>query len=200
MKVLIIDRCYFTRNGIRHFLSQKSSKHDIIDTASIEIANSYITDSMPDIIFINLTKYCRETSHCEQLQYFFLSTKQCRLYLYIDANYPDKERPIALTNNCFILPKRILSWVLDKTLLLTSRNQVVFPTYKHSLCSIFSMQEQKIINYWMNELPNHQIAKKLKISNSTVYSHKRHITEKINVKNRIELFFIYNILKYIYEK
>ncbi|HDS8346684.1 TPA: DNA-binding response regulator, partial [Proteus mirabilis] len=29
---------------------------------------------------------------------------------------------------------------------------------------------------------------------------KRHITEKINVKNRIELFFIYNILKYIYEK
>ncbi|MEQ4922454.1 LuxR C-terminal-related transcriptional regulator [Proteus hauseri] len=200
MKVLIIDKCYFTRNGIRCFLSQKNSKHEIIDTSSIKNANNYINSSMPDIIFINLTKYCRETSHCEHLQYFFLSTKQCRLYLYIDANYPDKERPIALTNNCFILPKRILSWVLDKTSLLTSRSQVVFPTYNHSLCSIFSTQEQKIINYWMNELPNHQIAKKLKISNSTVYSHKRHITEKINVKNRIELFFIYNILKYIYEK
>ncbi|MEI9600439.1 hypothetical protein V5030_14655 [Moellerella wisconsensis] len=36
------------------------------------------------------------------------------------------------------------------------------------------------------------------MSNSTVYSHKRHITAKVFVKNRIELFFIYNIFKYLY--
>ncbi|MDC9786559.1 response regulator transcription factor [Proteus mirabilis] len=200
MKILIIDECYFTRNGIRHFFLKKNVRHEIIDMSSIEEANHYINNSMPDIIFIDLTKYCREVAHCQHLQYFFSLTQECRLYLYIDANYPDKDRPIALTNNCFILSKRVLPWVLERTSTLTSRCQVFFPTYKHSLCSIFSIQEQKIINYWMGELPNYQIAKKLKISNSTVYSHKRHITEKINVKNRIELFFIYNILKYIYEK
>ncbi|MFS1563847.1 MAG: LuxR C-terminal-related transcriptional regulator [Candidatus Arsenophonus phytopathogenicus] len=50
----------------------------------------------------------------------------------------------------------------------------------------------------MNAVPNHVIARKIGISNSTVYSHKRHITEKIFVNNRIELFFVYNIFKYIY--
>lgn len=200
MKVLIIDECFFTRNGIKHYFLKKNVRHEIIDITSIEKANDYINETMPDIIFINLTKYCREITHSKSLQYFFLLTKNCRLYLYLDANYPDKERPVALTNNCFILSKKVLPWVLDKTSALISRCQVYFPTYNHSLCSIFSSQEQKIINYWMNEIPNHQIAKKLKISNSTVYSHKRQITEKINVKNRIELFFIYNIIKYIYDK
>ncbi|WP_311749876.1 response regulator transcription factor [Proteus penneri] len=200
MKVLIIDECFFTRNGIKHYFEKKNVRHEIIDMPSIQEANNYINHSMPDIIFIDLTRYCREIAYCPHLQLFFLSTKNCRLYLYLDANYPDKERPISLTNNCFILPKKILPWVLEKASMFTSRCQVFFPTYKHSLCSIFSLQEQKIINYWMSEIPNHQIAKKLSISSSTVYSHKRHITEKINVKNRIELFFIYNILKYIYEK
>ncbi|EPJ3766694.1 LuxR C-terminal-related transcriptional regulator, partial [Providencia stuartii] len=45
---------------------------------------------------------------------------------------------------------------------------------------------------------NHIISKKLGISNSTVYSQKRHIVTKVYVKNRIELFFIYNIFKYLY--
>ena len=61
---------------------------------------------MPDIIFLLISpKYCREVAHCQHLQYFFSLTQECRLYLYIDANYPDKDRPIALTNNCFILAK-----------------------------------------------------------------------------------------------
>ncbi|WP_369406911.1 LuxR C-terminal-related transcriptional regulator [Arsenophonus endosymbiont of Aleurodicus floccissimus] len=35
----------------------------------------------------------------------------------------------------------------------------------------------------MNAVPNHVVARKFGISNSTVYSHKRHITEKIFVNN-----------------
>ncbi|WP_244590620.1 LuxR C-terminal-related transcriptional regulator [Xenorhabdus mauleonii] len=49
----------------------------------------------------------------------------------------------------------------------------------------------------MLEIENHKIAKILKISNSTVYSHKRHIIEKMNLSNKIELVFIYNIFKYV---
>ncbi|MBO2802470.1 response regulator transcription factor, partial [Providencia rettgeri] len=64
--------------------------------------------------------------------------------------------------------------------------------------SIFTIKEQNIINNWMNETPNHIISRKLGISNSTVYSQKRHIASKVFVKNRIELFFIYNVFKYLY--
>jgi hypothetical protein len=31
-----------------------------------------------------------------------------------------------------------------------------------------------------------------------VYVHKRHITEKINVRNRLEFYSLYNILRYFY--
>ncbi len=112
------------------------------------------------LFFIDLTKYCREVAHCQHLQYFFSLTQECRLYLYIDANYPDKDRPIALTNNCFILAKRVLPWVLENININFSLPKFFFPTYKHSLCSIFSIQEQK--NHKLldgRELPNYQIAK-----------------------------------------
>ncbi len=35
MKILIIDECYFTRNGIRHFFLKKNVRHEIIDMSSI---------------------------------------------------------------------------------------------------------------------------------------------------------------------
>lgn len=70
MKVLIIDECFFTRNGIKHYFSKKNVRHEIIDISSIQEANNYINHSMPDIIFIDLTRYCREIAHCPHLQFF----------------------------------------------------------------------------------------------------------------------------------
>ncbi|MDR5611393.1 MAG: LuxR C-terminal-related transcriptional regulator, partial [Arsenophonus sp.] len=100
-------------------------------------------------------------------------------------------------NQCFIMSKKILNHVLER--LIETNSILKNITYlSNDNASIFSYQEQKIIKNWMNAVPNHVIARKLGISNSTVYSHKRHITEKIFVNNRIELFFVYNIFKYIY--
>ena len=76
MKVLIIDECFFTRNGIKHYFSKKNVRHEIIDISSIQEANNYINHSMPDIIFIDLTKYCREIAHCPHLQLFFYFDKK----------------------------------------------------------------------------------------------------------------------------
>lgn len=75
MKVLIIDECFFTRNGIKHYFAKRNIRHEIIDISSIQEANNYINHSMPDIIFIDLTRYCREIAHCQHLQLFFISTK-----------------------------------------------------------------------------------------------------------------------------
>lgn len=50
----------------------------------------------------------------------------------------------------------------------------------------------------MAEMPNYRIAKKLQISSHTVYVHKRHITEKINARNRLEFYSLYNVLRYFY--
>ncbi|MFS1539023.1 MAG: hypothetical protein ACL7BU_10340 [Candidatus Phlomobacter fragariae] len=46
----------------------------------------------------------------------------------------------------------------------------------------------------MNTVPNHVTVRELRITNSTVYTHKKHITKKIFVDNRIEfsLFIIFS--------
>lgn len=87
MKVLIIDECFFTRNGIKHYFEKRNVRHEIIDMPSIQEANNYINHSMPDIIFIDLTRYCREIAYCPHLQSFFsfnkelssLSLSRCKL-------------------------------------------------------------------------------------------------------------------------
>jgi len=50
----------------------------------------------------------------------------------------------------------------------------------------------------MAEMPNYRIARKLQISSHTVYVHRRHITEKINTRNRLEFYSLYNVLLYFY--
>lgn len=91
----------------------------------------------------------------------------------------------------------MLNYVLER--LIETNSVLKNITYlSNDNASIFSYQEQKIIKNWINAVPNHAIARKPGISNGTVYSHKRHITEKIFVNNRIQLFFVYNVFKYIY--
>ncbi|WP_279625082.1 helix-turn-helix transcriptional regulator [Xenorhabdus thuongxuanensis] len=100
-----------------------------------------------------------------------------------------------MKNNDFIL-KKDLTILLERLKEISSYNiQRYFSNFSVH-CSIFIDQEDRIIYYWMLEMDTHKIARTLKISNSTVYSHKRHIIEKIGVSNKIELIFIYNIFKY----
>ncbi|HGJ5857521.1 LuxR C-terminal-related transcriptional regulator [Arsenophonus nasoniae] len=196
MKVLIIDECYYTRLGISEYLS-KINKLQFISQDSIKSAINHINNFSPDVVLANLTHYCHHAEYCNQLQTFIEKLHNVRFYIYLDSPYPFTNRPILLKNQCFIMSKKILNYVLER--LIETNSILKNITYlSNDNASIFSYQEQKIIKNWMNAVPNHVIARKLGISNSTVYSHKRHITEKIFVNNRIELFFVYNIFKYIY--
>lgn len=103
-----------------------------------------------------------------------------------------------LKDNYFILSKDIIIQTLDKVIRDYEQIEKITKLANNIESSIFTIKEQNIINNWMNETPNHIISRKLGISNSTVYSQKRHITSKVFVKNRIELFFIYNVFKYLY--
>ncbi|MER2471779.1 LuxR C-terminal-related transcriptional regulator [Photorhabdus laumondii] len=200
MKILIVEECYYTRSGIREFLKKNDNVEDleIVDSPSINEAINIVTHFTPDIVLANLTHYCHHASYCSDLQKFITLIDNTRIYIYLNSAYPYCDNYITLKDNAVILAKRNLTYLLNKisktTLQEIQRHRAKIDQH----CSIFSPQEHKVIDYWMKEIPNYQISQKLKVSNSTVYSHKRHITEKINVRNRIELCFIYNVFKYLY--
>ncbi|HHL2484053.1 TPA: response regulator transcription factor [Yersinia enterocolitica] len=194
MKILIIDECFYTRSGVNTYLNNSTSLN-LRDMPTVEQATSTIQDFNPEIIIVNLTQYCRFGGHCPLLEHFLRCSDQAKVYIYLDAAYPFSETPIPLTGSVSILAKKHLPELLQ------SLSRISHDSGKsHLSCpaSLFSPQEHKVMCYWMTEMPNYRIAKKLNISDSTVYSHKRHITEKIKVRNRLELCFIYNVFKYLY--
>ena len=197
MKILIIDDCYYTRLGITEYLS-KNNNLEFVSVNSINDATYYVTNDDPTVILVNLTYYCHYSDFCPILKSFFKIAGNKRFYIYIDAPYPFTDKPVLLKDNFFLMSKNIIAKTLDRLVSDTLQIEHASQLTNELNSSIFSYQEQNIINNWMNETPNHIISKRLGISNSTVYSHKRHITAKVFVKNRIELFFIYNVFKYLY--
>ncbi|OTA21141.1 LuxR family transcriptional regulator [Xenorhabdus beddingii] len=195
MKLLIIDECHYTRLGIIEFLKENTHIFPK-EAASIHDAINILPVFSPDIILANLTHYGYHIEYCEQLNLLISLVNEARIYTYINKPYPFGKTPIQLTNNDFFLSKKNLMALLDRLKEMALFDIQHYFSHFNAHNSIFSHQENRVIYYWMLETSTHKIAKILKISNSTVYSHKRHIIEKIGVSNKIELLFIYNIFKY----
>ncbi|PHM60526.1 putative regulatory protein [Xenorhabdus stockiae] len=196
MKLLIIDECYYTRLGIIESLKENTN----ILTAGMHSIHDAITTLQvfsPDIVLMNLTHYGYCSAYCEYMKLFFSLVRDRRIYIYLDKPYPWTDNHIQLTNNDFILPKRNLSLLLQRLKEIASYDIQHYFSHFNTKSSIFSPQENRILYYWMLEIGTYKIAKILKISGSTVYSHKRHIIEKLGVVNQMELLFTYNIFKYL---
>ncbi|WP_431222705.1 response regulator transcription factor [Serratia sp. L9] len=192
MKLLIVDECSFTRLGIAdHFTDNVFAS--VTCCQNIEAALPLLASLKPNHILINLTKYCRYSEDNSQLQSFIAATRTSMLHIYLDAPYPYCKSPMRIANNAFLFNKAALPEALK--VLRESPVMIMNTRDEHSL---FSPQELTVMKYWMSEMPNYRIAKKLQISSHTVYVHKRHITEKINVRNRLEFYSLYNVLRYFY--
>jgi len=195
MKISIIEPCGFTRLGIFSYLVENNNL-DIIDSVNISQALKTIPEFNPDIILVNMTTYCHSVELCEELKTFFEFRHTARIYCYIDANYPDSDTPLSITREVSILNKQSLTYLLQR---IASDPEVFMPVNSFGIPkTLFSDQEILVMSYWMSEMPNYRIARKLNISSRTVYVHKRHLAQKIKVRNRLEFCFIYNFIKYLF--
>jgi len=195
MKILVVEPCSFMRLGMLEILNE----HKAIDLLDVEcLADALIKAPLfkPDIIFANMTSHCHSTQFDSNINEFLKFRKNSKVYCYLDANYPDNQEPIMVAENFFITNKQKVIDVLNHV------SRLVDASTSFRLCtqpySIFSDQEMLVMNDWMAEMPNYRIARKLNISDRTVYVHKRHITQKIKVRNRLEFCFVYNLIKYLY--
>jgi DNA-binding NarL/FixJ family response regulator len=195
MKLSVIEPCGFTRLGVFSYLTENNDL-DIIDSVNISQALKSFNEFQPDLILVNMTQYCHSAELSEELKTFFEFRHGARIYCYIDANYPECDDPIPITRDVFILNKQSLTTLLKQIAsdpdAYVQGNNVGLPRM------LFSDQEILVMNYWMSEMPNYRIARKLNISSRTVYVHKRHLAQKIKVRNRLEFCFIYNLIKYLF--
>ncbi|EIC83630.1 LuxR family transcriptional regulator [Serratia sp. M24T3] len=195
MKILIVEPCGYMRLGMLSVLT-KNRQIEVVDVDSLEKALVEATNLKPDIILANMTSHCHSTQTSCNINNFLKLRTTSRIYCYLDANYPESDEPITIAENFLILKKQMVNSILHRLNdLASTRAPLKICTQPYS---IYSDQEILVMNDWMAEVPNYRIAKKLNISDRTVYVHKRHITQKIKVRNRLEFCFIYNLIKYFY--
>lgn len=191
MKILIIESCGFTRLGIYSFLVN-NLQLEISDFDDITKATPHISKFSPDLVLINITKFCQSSQYSAEIKDFLALVPNAIMFCYIDTQYPITINPVHITRDVYIFNKQLLTSLLKAI----AGETTFYPPYS-SRC-IFSEQELLVMNYWMSEMPNHKIARKLDISNRTVYVHKRHLAQKIKVRNRLEFCFVYNFIKYLF--
>lgn len=188
MRLLVVDECCYTRLGVAAYVAAATSNVSVTCCASIEQAMPLLQNDPPNLVLVNMTAYCRNHAGDTLLPAFIAACQPLALYMYIDAPYPTGEQPLQIAGHTFLFRKAILANVLQDL------------PHAHWPWStpIFSAQEQAVMKYWMAQWSTHQIARKLHISPPTVYVHKRHITEKIHTRNRLEFYALYNLLRYYY--
>ncbi|CAI1515926.1 helix-turn-helix transcriptional regulator [Serratia ficaria] len=192
MKLLVVDECCFTRVGIASYFADNGFAA-VKCCRSIGSAIPLQASFQPSHILVNLTNHCRYGEDDQQLQAFMAASRSALAFIYLDTPYPYSETPMRIADNAFLFNKSVLPFALR------SLRENPFPLLDDSVeHSLFSPQELTVMKYWMAEMPNYRIAKKLQISSHTVYVHKRHITEKINARNRLEFYSLYNVLRYFY--
>ncbi|CAI1565384.1 LuxR C-terminal-related transcriptional regulator [Serratia proteamaculans] len=192
MKLLVVDECCFTRVGIDNYFTDNVFAQ-VKCCHSLEQATPLLDHYRPSHILVNLTKHCRHSEDDAQLQAFIEASSSTLLFIYLDTPYPYSETPMRIADHAFLFNKATLPVTLR--MMREKPVSLMDCSVEHSL---FSPQELTVMKHWMAEMPNYRIAKKLQISSHTVYVHKRHITEKINARNRLEFYSLYNVLRYFY--
>ncbi|AOP43320.2 LuxR C-terminal-related transcriptional regulator [Edwardsiella piscicida] len=199
MELLVLEPCRYTRLGISLFIqNEKNINVNYVSTLDALIAGGM--EKNPDIIFANLTPYCKHDPLNLPPQAFFRYPQRATCFIYTQAHYPYTQPPLYLQRNIYLINKKMTPTLLR--LLCCHAPRQTPPAHlleqRYGAWPLLTTREIMVMHDWMQQTPNHRIAQRLRLSPRTVYAYKRRLVEKIRVKNRIELCYLYNLIRHIY--
>lgn len=178
VKVLIIDSSYIITQGLQHVLN------DIVEISYFSINEyqeeliDFIYDYNPDILFFHnnyfnkLNEYIKETNQI----YILIGEKNNLIHQYY----------INLIND-------------DKSNIISTIRNVIIENFNEETnlkSSELSEREKSVINLVASGFTNKEIADKLFLSKHTVITHRKNITNKLNIKT-VSGLTVYAILNNI---
>ena len=190
-KILLIDRCYFTRTGLESWLNQTDffpASFLVTSLNNLMLAKEHIVQWQPDLIIADLYGFKNDLHHIQQLSSLFTACgKDNHLILLQSGKMPNSWRivpSIRYRQRCKKCePMETLAKVIDHAVL--SRPVQNRATDSHPL---LTRQEEKVLSLWMEGRSNQSIASKMSINGKTVYTYKRNIRMKLGMGNRFTPF------------
>jgi Response regulator containing a CheY-like receiver domain and an HTH DNA-binding domain len=183
-KILIIDRCSFSRLGLESWLRQADGSHTpylITQLSSLMLAKAHVESWQPHLVIADFTGFQHDPQQSHLLPALLSICEQ-------------RTRLIRLQNEAFMfknvgesLPKKISMAALSQHVVSALyRGPKVNPA--RIVTPLLTRQEEKVLTLWMDGTSNEEIASRMQIAGKTVYTYKRNIRMKLKVENRFSPF------------
>lgn len=191
-KILVVDKCCFSRFGLKAWLSQEGfSEKDIIITEidNLQLAREVMMTWQPNLIIADFTSFLTTLKNIRQLSIIHEARAENTSIILLQSNHHSHIGDVSKNRgNIHILDKSIslneLKNIIEKNITLPAEEK----NKKRALIPLLTLREERILKLWKDEVHNAYIARLMGISIKTVYTYKRNIRMKLGAENRLSLF------------
>lgn len=190
LKILVIDRCHFTRAGIEALLNHSGlfdASFLVSGINNLLLAKEHILQWKPHLVIADLYGFLNNAHASPPIAPFFMSCGLIPLILlqsgdrkYIPADNPQYAVHSVLSKRD---PLTDLSNAIQDALHVRCE-----PETAKNVTPLLTPQEEKVLSMWMDGVGNNAIAAALGIHGKTVYTYKRNIRLKLHMGNRFSPF------------
>ena len=185
-KILLIDRCHFTRTGFEAWLNHSGlfPGHFVVTGLNnLFLAREHILQWKPTLVIADLHGFKQEFHPYQQLSSLLIASETLPFILLESGEELGMTDfvghfPVwaSLSKNADL---EALATVINDA--LTSCASVEIPQVAAPL---LTRQEEKVLTLWMDGASNQKIASHLSINGKTVYTYKRNIRMKLHMDTR----------------
>ena len=189
-KILLIDRCHFTRSGLEAWLNHSglfTGDFTITGVNNLFLAREHILHWKPTLVIADLNSFMQDMNDAQQLSSLLNASERLPFILLQSSEQTDmsgyiKQYPLWATL-CKSARLELLAKVINEA--LSTRAQCASPSVTQPL---LPRQEEKVLTLWMEGASNQKIAGQLSINSKTVYTYKRNIRVKLHMDTRFSPF------------
>ncbi|GAL46856.1 MULTISPECIES: LuxR C-terminal-related transcriptional regulator [Citrobacter] len=190
LKILVIDRCHFTRTGIEALLNHSgrfNSSFLVSGINNLLLAKEHILQWKPHLVIADLYSFISEAHSTPPVKPFFMSCGVIPLILLQSADRQHASIPASQATAYSVLTKHTSLNALTHTIQEALQDRPTLALAENAT-PLLTPQEEKVLSMWMDGVSNQVIAATLSIHGKTVYTYKRNIRLKLHLGNRFSPF------------
>ncbi|EGT0667167.1 TPA: LuxR C-terminal-related transcriptional regulator [Citrobacter werkmanii] len=190
LKILVIDRCHFTRTGIEALLNHSgrfNSSFLVSGINNLLLAKEHILQWKPHLVIADLYSFISEAHSTPPVKPFFMSCGVIPLILLQSADRQHASIPTSQATAYSVLTKHTSLNALTHTIQEALQDRPTLALAENAT-PLLTPQEEKVLSMWMDGVSNQVIAATLSIHGKTVYTYKRNIRLKLHLGNRFSPF------------
>lgn len=186
LKILVIDRCYFTRTAIEAWLNHSeffNRSFLVSGLNNLLLVKEHIQQWKPHLVIADLYGFLNDALSVQHIEPLFQACGTSPLILLESGGLGKTHRyPVhAMLSKQIALPE--LAENIHDALLAGPTSEA-----PRNASPLLTPQEDKVLTMWMEGASNNAIACALSIHSKTVYTYKRNIRMKLHMDNRFSPF------------